>query len=111
MEAWFETSGGNIVVCESVGAEEFFLHTILYGNRSDEVGVIDIDDDKICVLAIQCDGESSGLVGEDFSCGVDQVHVDKIGEVIVDGNRGNIIVVVLSMMDMDGLLREVVCWP
>jgi len=52
VEAWFETTVGKIVVCELVGVEEFFLRTILYGNRSNEVGAIDEEDDRIRVAAI-----------------------------------------------------------
>ena len=39
------------------------------------------------------------MVGENLPGGVNQGHVDQIREFVVDGNRGNIIVVVVKVVD------------
>ena len=49
---WFESSACKIFVKDFVGTEEFFLHSILYGNGGYEVGIIDVEYDKICIATI-----------------------------------------------------------
>ncbi len=87
VEAWFETPGGEIIVSDLVGAKEFFLRPIFYGNGSNEVGIIDVEDDQIRVAAVRCDGEASSLIGEDPTGGVGECHVDKIGVLVFAGRR------------------------
>ena len=52
VEARFEAPGGEIIVSDLVGAKEFFLGPIFDGNGSNEVGIVDIEDDQVRVAAV-----------------------------------------------------------
>ena len=54
VKARFETPGGEIIVGHLVGAKEFFLRPIFYGNGSNEVGIVDVEDDQIRIAAVRC---------------------------------------------------------
>jgi hypothetical protein len=64
VEAWFEPSVGKIFVCDLVGTEEFLFCSILDGNGGNEIGVVDVEYNKVCVTAVRRDGEASSLIGE-----------------------------------------------
>ena len=105
METWFEPSAGKIFVSDLVGAEEFFLRSIFDGNGSNEVGIVDIEDDQIRVAAVRCDGEASSLISEDPTGGVGECHIDKVGVLSFagrhTGRRKTIIVGVIVGVDED----------
>ncbi len=63
VEARFEAPGGEIIVSDLVGVKEFFFRPIFDGNGSDEVGIVDIEDDQVSVAAVRRDGETSSLIG------------------------------------------------
>ncbi len=107
METWFETSACEIFISDLVGAEEFFFCLILDGNGGNEVGVVDIENDKICVATIGREWELPSLVGEYLSTDVMDDHEDEIGGFFVDGNCWYIIVVVVDIVDDgDGWIAE-----
>ena len=91
VEAWFESPGGKITVSDLVGTEVFFLRPIFYGYQSNEVGVINIEDDKVRIASIGRDGEAAGLIGENPTSSVGEGHVDEIGEIGVAGSCKKII--------------------
>ncbi len=39
--------------------EEFFLGEILVGNRSNRIGIEDVEDNNICVAMVGCDWEAA----------------------------------------------------
>ena len=85
VETWFEPSAGKIFVSDLVGAEEFLFGSILDGNGGNEVGVVDVEDNKVCIAAIGGDWEAAGLIGEYHAADVMDVHVDEVGGFDVDG--------------------------
>ncbi len=68
VEAWFEPSAGEIFVRDLVGTEEFLFGLILDGNGGDEVGVVDVKNNKVCVTVIGGDWEAAGSTGEYHGC-------------------------------------------
>ncbi len=64
VELRFESSTGQILVRDLVGSEEFFFGVVFDGNGRNEVGVIDVEDDKVCVAVVGRDWEAARLIGE-----------------------------------------------
>ena len=101
VEARFEAPGGEIIVSDLVGAKEFFFRPILDGNGSDEVGIVDIEDDQVSVAAVGRDGETSSLIGEYPTGGVGECHEDEMGVVYCAGRRNTFILGVIVGVDED----------
>ncbi len=58
--------------------EKFFFQAILDENRANRVGVVDVEDNDICVAADGCDGEVAGLVGEEVAIDLVDGHENKM---------------------------------
>ena len=101
VEARFEAPGGEIIVSDLVGAKEFFLGPIFDGNGSNEVGIVDIEDDQVRVAAVRRDGESSSLIGENPPGGVGECHEDEMGVLDCAGRRKTFILGVIVGVDED----------
>ncbi len=99
METWFEPSAGKIFVSDLIGAAEFCFGSILDGNRGDEVGIVDVEDNEVCVVAIGGDWESAGLIGENHAADVVDDHVDEVSGFDVDRSCWYIVVVVINSVD------------
>ncbi len=52
VKLWLKTPVGEIFVCLLVGAEEFLFCAIFDGDGCNEVGVINVEDDEICIATI-----------------------------------------------------------
>jgi hypothetical protein len=79
VQLWFEAPAGQVLVGDLIGVEEFFLSAILDGNRRNKVGIVNVENDKVSVASVGCDGEAAGLVGEHHSSDVVDGHENKIG--------------------------------
>jgi hypothetical protein len=78
VELRFESSTRQILVHDLVGLEEFFVGAVFDGNRRDEVGVIDVEDDKVCMATVGRDWEAAHLIGEYFPCDLVDDHEDEV---------------------------------
>jgi hypothetical protein len=67
-----------IFVGNSVGTEEFLFGAILDWDGGNEIGVVDIEDDKISVATVGCDGEAACLVSEEKPNDFVGMHDNKI---------------------------------
>ncbi len=63
MQLWFEAPAEQILVRDLIGTEEFFLGAILDGNGSNKVGSLNVENYKVGVASVGCDGEAPSLVG------------------------------------------------
>ncbi len=79
MQLWFESPAGQILVRDLIGVEEFFLGAILDGNGSNKVGIVNVENYKVRVASVGCDGKASSLVGEHLSSNVVDNHEHEIG--------------------------------
>ena len=73
VELRFESLIGQILLRDLVGLEEFF-----FGAVFDEVGIIDLEDDKVCVAVVGRDWEVAHLIGEYLPCDLLDDHEDKV---------------------------------
>ncbi len=78
VELRFEYSTGQILVRDLVGSEEFFFGAVFDGSGCNEVGVIDVEDDNICVAVVGRDWEAACLIGEYLPCDLVDDHEDKV---------------------------------
>ncbi len=62
-----------------VGAQEFFLQPAFDGDRANVVGIVDVEDNDVCIASVGGDGEAACLVaGDDAIDGMD-LHEDVVG--------------------------------
>ncbi len=73
-----ETKMGQIIVNNFVGSEEFLFGASFDWNRGNVVGIVAIEDEKISVATVGCDGEVAHLVGEEKPSDFVGVHEDKV---------------------------------
>ncbi len=78
VELQFESLTRQILVRDLVGLEEFFFGAVFDGNGHDEVGIIDVEDDKVCLAAVGRDWEAARLIGEYLPCDLVDDHEDEV---------------------------------
>ena len=62
MQRRFEGASGERIVGQRVGAKKLFLGAILDGHGCDEVGVINVKYDEVCVAAVGRNWKASRLI-------------------------------------------------
>jgi hypothetical protein len=77
--------------------EEFFLGEILVGNRSNRIGIEDVEDNNICVAMVGCDWEAAWLICE-------EIAID-----FVDGHENEVCVGVVGFLRdfLHGFIKDV----
>ncbi len=78
VELQFESLTGPILVHDLVGLEEFFFGAVFDGNGHDEVDIIDVEDDKICMAMVGRDWEAARLIGEYLPYDLVDDHEDEV---------------------------------
>jgi hypothetical protein len=58
--------------------KKFFFGAILDGNGSNCVGIKDVEDNNICVAAVECNGEAACLIGEEIAIDFVDGHKNKV---------------------------------
>ncbi len=91
VELRFESLTGQILVRDLVGLEEFFFGAVFDGNRRNEVGIIDVEDDKVCVATVGRDWEAVCLIGEFLPCALVDDHEDKVCWAFLDVDWKNVV--------------------
>ncbi len=62
-----------------VGSKEFLLGSIFDGDGGYEVGIVDVEDDQVCMSLVGCYGEAAGLIREESPGYVIKEDVDQVG--------------------------------
>ena len=82
------------LVCFVVCAQEFFFLPALDGYRANVVGVVDVENDNVCVAPVGGDGEPACLIAGDDTINGMYVHEDEVGACVERflGGIGHVIV-------------------
>ncbi len=78
VELRFESLTRQILVHDLVGLKEFFFGAVFDGNGRNKVGIINVEDDKVCVAVVGCDWEAARLIGEYLPCDLMDDYEDKV---------------------------------
>jgi hypothetical protein len=57
MEERFEAAESEPGIDLAIGTEKFFFQAILDGNKTNCIGIVDVEDNNICVAMMGWDGE------------------------------------------------------
>jgi hypothetical protein len=83
MHLRFKAAPCEVLVCELIGTQELLFGPILVGDGRDEVGIVDVEYDKVSMASSGRDGEASGLIGVDLARDLVGGHVDQVSHDVV----------------------------
>jgi hypothetical protein len=78
MEKGFEATESEPGVDLAIGTEKFLFHKFFNWNVTNCVGVVDIENDNICVAAVGHDGEAAGLISEEVAIDLVDGYENKV---------------------------------
>ena len=111
----FEAPHQQPLVCFVVWAQEFLFRPALDGYRANVVGVVDVENNDVCVAPVGGDGELACLIAGDDTVDGMYVHENEVGacvewflggfgHVIVDVEAGHVMNAGVGMVTLVGVL-------
>jgi hypothetical protein len=80
----FEATKSEPGVDLAIGVEKFFFGEIFDGNRTNGVGIVDVEDDNLSVAAVGCDGKGACLIGEEVAIDFVDSHENEMCARVVE---------------------------